>query len=93
MIDLQKLQQDFADDRTRTANLAKYLRMLADVYERSESVEAVAQHLSTELDGIGDPVVAKALTEHVRRSMYRLLLTIELDWRERKAGGSNGHQI
>lgn len=91
MFDLNKLQQDFADDRTRTANLAKYLRVMADVYEQYQSVEAVAQHLSLELDGAGDPVTAKALAEHIRRSMYRLLLTIELDWRERRAGGLNGN--
>jgi hypothetical protein len=92
MIDLKQLQQDFADDQRRSASMSRYLRHLADLYELHGSVELVAQHLSNELDGSGDPRTAKLLVEHIRKGMFRLLLTIQLGWKERQImGGHDGN--
>lgn len=90
-MNLMQIQQDFADDQRRSANLSHYLRLLADLYEQHGSTELVAQHLSEMLDGNGNPETAKELVDGVRCGMFRLLLTIELAWRERKVlGGRNG---
>lgn len=92
MIDLKQLQQELASEQKRSTNLVRYLRIMADLYEQHGSVEQVAQQLSQILDGNEDPVAAKALVDVVRQGMLKLLLTIELDWRERKVSGvSNGH--
>jgi hypothetical protein len=92
MIDLKQLQEELADEQKRSTNLVRYLRIIADLYEQHGSVEQTAQQLSQILDGNENPVTAKALVDCVRQGMLRLLIIIELDWRERKISGeSNGH--
>jgi hypothetical protein len=92
MDDLKKLQDDFANDQVRAANMSKYLRLLADAYEVHGSTELVAQFLSESLDGSAEPVKTKVLVENVRRGMMRLLLTVQLGWKERQlAGGHDGN--
>lgn len=86
-----QIQQDFSDRQRRAANTAKYLRILSALYEEHGTTEIVAQVLSEALDGNGNPEIAKLLVDGVRGSMFELLLTIELSWRERKViGGNNG---
>lgn len=84
----KQIQQDFADEQKRSASLIRYLRLIADLYEQHGSTELVAQRLSEALDGNGNPETAKALVDGVRGGMLRLLLTIELEWRERKVLGA-----
>mgnify|MGYP003390047470 CR=1 FL=1 len=93
MSDLKQLQDDFANDQVRAANMSKYLRFLADAYEVHGSTELVAQFLSEELDGSNEPMKAKTVIENVRRGMLRLLLTVQLGWKERQiVRGNDGNQ-
>ena len=87
MIDIKQIQQDFADDQRRSVNMSKYLRILADIYEQQGSVELIAQYISEALDGNEDPRTAKLMVEHIRKGMFRLLLTIQLGWKERQIIG------
>lgn len=83
---IESLKDDLTKDIEIGKQLSASLRKLADMYEQHGSTEIVAHELRLSVDGDVDPVITKAMVENVRRGMYRLLLTVQVDWLEAKHG-------
>lgn len=86
MNDIERLKADLSCDLETGKQLAVALRSLAGMYDLHGSTEVVAHELRLSIDGDVDPVITKAMVERLRRSMYRLLLTVQIDWLESKHG-------